>query len=167
MKPPSIRALSSLAILLVAAACGSSSAGSGVRAAPELVLTGLDGAHHRLTDYRGEVVLVNFWATWCVPCRAEMPDLEHEYRVHRNRGFVVLGVNWREGSTEAASLVRELGVSYPILLDSDGKAHDTYRVTAMPESFMVDRNGRIDLGRIGLLSRDQLDRQITDVLSRR
>jgi peroxiredoxin len=162
MKKPITRCLAAIALVL--SGCGSSTGAGGV--ATGFSLSGLDGLHHSLTDYRGEVVLVNFWATWCIPCRAEMPDLEHEFRVHRSRGFVVLGVNWRESVADATSLARALGVSYPILLDLDGKVHDAYHVTGMPESFVVDRSGRLGPGRIGILSRDQLDKQIREALAR-
>jgi thiol-disulfide isomerase/thioredoxin len=89
--------------------------------APEFILPGLSGTPARLADHRGEVVLLNFWATWCPPCRAEMPSMEKLYQAYRDRGLVILAISGdRAGRSVVESFVQERGVTFPILLDPDG-----------------------------------------------
>jgi cytochrome c biogenesis protein CcmG/thiol:disulfide interchange protein DsbE len=158
------------AVAVLLTACGSASGASGgatpgARQAPAFSLKGLDGQDHSLSGYRGKVVMINFWATWCVPCRAEMPDIEHEYRAHRDAGLVVLGIDPREGQDPATQFVHDLGVSYPILFDPKGQVYDSYQVTALPQTFIVDRRGSIRLDRLGQVSRAQLEEEITAALA--
>src|SRR6202165_4691954 len=89
---------------------------SGGSAAPDFTVKGLDGSSHSLADYRGKVVVLNFWATWCIPCRAEIPDLEHEARLHRSDPVAVLGMDWKESAGPVQEFIRGLGVTYTILL---------------------------------------------------
>lgn len=122
------------------------------RAAPDFQLPALNGGVTRLSDYRGSFVLVNFWASWCGPCRGETPDLEAFYRQHAGRGLVVLGVNQQEGEGTVRSFAEEFAVTYPMLLDRSGGVSDGYRVsTGLPISFFVDPDGvirRIFIGRV-------------------
>lgn len=122
------------------------------RAAPDFQLRTLGGTVARLSDYRGQFVLLNFWASWCGPCRGETPDLEAFYRQYRDRGLVVLGVNQQEPEGTARSFAELFGVTYPILLDRNGGVSDGYRVsTGLPISFFIDREGvirRIFIGRV-------------------
>ncbi|GAB4330325.1 MAG: hypothetical protein Kow0010_15230 [Dehalococcoidia bacterium] len=122
------------------------------RAAPDFQLHTLDGTVARLSDYRGQFVLINFWASWCGPCRGETPDLEAFYRQYRDRGLVVLGVNQQEPEGTARSFAELFDVTYPVLLDRTGGVSDGYRVsTGLPISFFVDREGvirRIFIGRV-------------------
>lgn len=112
--------------------------------APELVLTDLAGNTHHMSEYRGKGVLLNFWATWCVPCRTEMPSMERVYRALSEKGLVVLGVSLDAGPRGPVDdFVKELALSFPILLDSPGKSTQTYRVFGLPTSFLIDRNGRL------------------------
>jgi peroxiredoxin len=127
--------------------------------APGFTVTGLDGATHRLADYRGKVVVLNFWATWCIPCRAEMPDLEHEARAHRSDA-VILGMDPRESASTAKDFADGLGISYPILLDLDSKVYDAYRVVALPTTFVIDARGRLVKTRLGQTSRDEIESEI-------
>ncbi|MDQ6749110.1 MAG: TlpA family protein disulfide reductase [Candidatus Dormibacteraeota bacterium] len=126
-------------------------------AGPSFALVGLDGARHTLADYRGHVVLVNFWATWCIPCRAEMPELEVEYQKHRAEGVVFLGLDWKENRPAIEAFVDERRVTYPVLLDSDGRAYTAYQVGSLPETFVIDRQGRVAAHRIGLGTRDKFE----------
>jgi peroxiredoxin len=128
--------------------------------AANFTLQGLDGKLHTLSDHRGHVVLVNFWATWCIPCRAEMPELEVTYRKHQADGVVFLGVDWKENRTDVQAFVLERQVSYPILLDGDGRVYTAYQVSALPETFVIDKRGRIAVHRFGLATRDKFEEEL-------
>jgi thiol-disulfide isomerase/thioredoxin len=157
-------------VALVLGGCGpagGSAQGSSPRGeAPGFTVTGIDGATHSLSDYRGKVVVLNFWATWCMPCRAEMPDLEHEARAHRSDPVVVVGMDWKESAGPVRDFVGGLGVTYPMLLDTDGRVYDAYRVSALPTTFIVDRHGRLVKSRLGIASRDEMGTEIKDALKR-
>jgi len=111
--------------------------------APDLALPQLDGTPRTLRDLRGQVVLINVWATWCPPCRAEMPAIQQAYTAYRDRGFIVLAVNQREDATAIRPFLEQHGLTFPILLDRDGQASATYQASALPSSFFVDRRGVI------------------------
>jgi cytochrome c biogenesis protein CcmG, thiol:disulfide interchange protein DsbE len=128
--------------------------------APDFTLERPDQASLRLADYRGSVVLLNFWATWCTPCRAEMPEIEQVYQANRARGFQVLAVNLQEGAAEVQPFMSELGLSFPALLDRDGTVSRLYRARALPSSFLIDRSGTVQYIRIGTLTRSALEEQL-------
>ena len=110
--------------------------------APDLALVALDGQPARLSDLRGKVVLLNFWATWCPPCKAEMPDLETLYREYGGaHGFVVVGVNYEEDTAPVEAFIRERGLSFPVWLDARGEAGAQLGVRGLPVSFIIDREG--------------------------
>jgi peroxiredoxin len=111
--------------------------------APDLTLPQLDGTQLTLRDLRGQVVLINIWATWCPPCRAEMPAIQQAYAEYRDRGFIVLAVNQREDATAITPFLEQHGLTFPILLDRAGQAGATYQASALPPSFFVDRRGVI------------------------
>ncbi len=111
--------------------------------APDLALPQLDGTLQTLRDLRGQVVLINVWATWCPPCRAEMPAIQQAYAAYRDRGFTVLAVNQREDVTAITPFLEQHGLTFPIVLDRDGHAGATYQASALPSSFFVDRRGVI------------------------
>ncbi len=111
--------------------------------APNFTLKSRSGENVKLSELRGQVVLVNFWASWCGPCRQEMPVLEKLYKKYRALGFVVLGVNVDDDPAQAESLLKVINVSFPILFDSDKKISEKYKITAMPSSFFVDRDGKL------------------------
>jgi cytochrome c biogenesis protein CcmG, thiol:disulfide interchange protein DsbE len=111
--------------------------------APDLALFQLDGTARTLRDLRGQVVLINIWATWCPPCRAEMPAIQQAYAEYHDRGFTVLAVNQREEATTIRPFLEQHGLTFPILLDSDGQASAAYQASALPSSFFVDRRGVI------------------------
>jgi len=119
------------------------SAATGYEAA-DFELPGLDGEQYKLSDYRGKVVFLNMWATWCPPCIAEMPSIEALHRRFRDRDLVVLAVSAdSEGEKVVAPMVRDLGVSFPILLDTEGTLPPRYGVTGYPETFVIGRDGRV------------------------
>jgi cytochrome c biogenesis protein CcmG, thiol:disulfide interchange protein DsbE len=130
--------------------------------APDFSLSGIDGAQVRLSDYRGDVVLVNFWATWCGPCRAEMPLLQERFTALRESGLVVLAVNDDEPVGEVTAFVQELGLTFPILLDPGANVQQLYRVLGYPTSFLVGRDGVIQRVHVGVLTDSQLDRYLRE-----
>jgi len=113
--------------------------------APALTLSTLDGGRTSVADYRGKLVVLNFWATWCPPCTLEMPSLEALWRRYRDRGLVVIGVSVDRGAPRALlePYVRNLKLTFPILLDPDSKTSDRWRVTALPATFLVRPGGEV------------------------
>jgi peroxiredoxin len=111
--------------------------------APDFTLHAADGRNVRLDELRGQVVLVNFWATWCGPCRAEMPHLDQLYQKYHKSGFVLLGVNIDDNPATALTTAQKLGVSFPILLDTDKKVSKLYNLTDMPSTVVIDRDGKM------------------------
>jgi cytochrome c biogenesis protein CcmG/thiol:disulfide interchange protein DsbE len=112
--------------------------------APDFAVPDLAGQAVRLSAFRGRVVLLNLWTTWCPPCREEMPSMERLYRRLRDRGFVLLAVSQDEGGTAVVEpFVHELGLTFPVLVDSEQQVGHRYGVWGYPESFLIDREGRI------------------------
>ncbi len=137
--------------------------GQGNRA-PNFRLKTLDGQEVSLEDYRGKVVLLNFWATWCAPCIEEVPALEAAYRARQGDGFVVLGVNFQESPTEIEPFVEALDVTYPILLDTNGQVMKTFRAVGLPVSLLLDGEGVIQVRHTGLLTGTQLGEYLATLL---
>jgi peroxiredoxin len=113
------------------------------QAAPDFVLKSADGTNLRLSEYRGNVVMINFWATWCGPCRQEMPLLDDLYSRYGRVGFSLLGVNIDDDSRRAIAMAKELGVSFPVLFDERKEVSRLYQVEAMPVTVLVDREGKV------------------------
>lgn len=127
--------------------------------APDLALTTLDGAPVALADLRGKVVLINFWATWCPPCRSEMPEILAAAQAHPN-DFVVLAINSGETDTQVQQFAQEFHLTFPVLLDRESQVTRDYQVLALPTSFFVDRNGIIRAANVGAISRAYIEAQI-------
>ncbi len=132
--------------------------------AVDFQLTDLDGQEVSLSAYRGSVVLINFWATWCPPCRAEIPDIEAAYQARRDEGFVALGVSVEQAPDHVASFVGAMGMSYPVLLDETGAVSRTYRAQGLPVSVFLDREGVIQVRHVGQLTRADLDGYLAELL---
>ena len=111
--------------------------------APDFTLKSMSGENLRLQELRGQVVLVNFWATWCGPCRQEMPVLDQIHKRYESMGFAVLGLNVDTDAAKARKIAERLGVSFPLLLDTDQKVSKQYEVSAMPFTVLVDRDGAV------------------------
>lgn len=109
--------------------------------APEITLKDLQGQEVKLSDLRGKVVLLNFWATWCKPCKEEMPAMQASYDKLRGQGFVVLAVNELEDTEKVIEHVRSHGHTFPVVMDHDNRVANRYGVVGLPASFIVDRQG--------------------------
>jgi peroxiredoxin len=134
--------------------------------APDGALPRLEGGGEvSLTDYRGTWVLVNFWASWCDPCRDESPALESFHRRYRDRGFSVLGIDTQDLSGDGQAFVREFGLTYPHLRDADGAAAEDYGTTGVPESFLVDPEGKVRLVRRGPVDEAYLEEFVAPLVS--
>ena len=111
--------------------------------APDFTLPSSKGDNVRLAEQRGQVVMLNFWASWCGPCRKEMPLLDAMYQRYSSAGFVLYGVNVEEDNTDAKKLLKELGVTFPVLFDTESKASSLYNVDAMPTTVVIDKKGQV------------------------
>lgn len=109
--------------------------------APDFLLEGLDGGDVQLSKFRGQPVVINFWATWCYPCRQEMPNLVKAYNQYRGQGLVIIGVNLQEGKSIIEPFARDFGIAYPIAIDRTGSVGDEYRVLGLPTTYFLDREG--------------------------
>ena len=117
---------------------------SGKKEAPDFTLLGLDGRKVSLQDYRGKVVFLHFWATWCKPCIEEFPTIERIHKEYKDKGLVILAISIDKGGREPVkSFVDKTGVSFPILLATDGNIKGAYWTWGTPTSFLIDRNGKI------------------------
>jgi len=131
--------------------------------APNFTLTTPDGQPVSLSDYSGKIVLINFWATWCPSCVTEMPDYEQVYQQH-NPEFVVIGINLQEGAEHVEQYAAGLGLSFPVLVDSDGSVTTRqYQVTGMPGSFIIDRDGKVFYRHVGPMSVDTLTTKLAEL----
>jgi cytochrome c biogenesis protein CcmG/thiol:disulfide interchange protein DsbE len=137
--------------------------------APDKQLSQLGGAGTGdIADYRGKWVLVNFWASWCAPCRSEAPALESFQRRHAPDGFTVLGINLDDNTDDATAFVRRYGLTYPQLRDGDGSdRRDAYGMTGFPESFLVDPTGKLALIRRGAVDESYLTDQVAPLIRSR
>ena len=135
--------------------------------APDWVLESLSGERFTLSGLSGQVVVLNFWATWCPPCRSEMPAIEQVYRTHRDQGLTVIAVNVQEAQEQTQAFVEEMGLTFPVLADRDGSVSTRYRVTSLPTTFIIDRAGVIrEVAVGGPLSRAYIASAVAPLLAR-
>ena len=125
------------------AATSLASSGMEGQPAPDFALKSSTGENLRLSEFRGDVVMINFWATWCGPCRQEMPLLDELYNRYERVGFNLLGVNIDDDSRRAMQMIDELGVDFPVLFDARKEVSELYEVEAMPVTVIVDREGTV------------------------
>ena len=138
------------------------------RRAPDFTLQAIDGQRITLGEMRGQVVILNFWATWCPPCRLEMPALEEVYQAHRADGLTVLAVDQAEAPSLVKSFGDELRLTFPLLLDPGYVVSDRYRISLLPSTFFIDRAGVIrDVVFGGPMNRALIESKIAPLLETR
>jgi len=126
------------------------------QAAPDFTLQQFDGGVFRLTDHRGQGVVLNFWASWCTPCRAEMPYFETTYRTYQERGVIFLGVAVQDNAESARAFLRELGITYPSGLDEGNEIALRYQLVGLPTTVFIAPDGKVIRKQTGAISDDQL-----------
>lgn len=133
--------------------------------APTLALADIQGVRHSLADYRGQVLLVNLWATWCPPCQAEMPELQGFYKNHQNEGFTVIAVEDGDPAADVMSFARKYNLNFPIWLDPTYQATDqAFKTINLPSSYVIDRNSKIRLEWVGAISEQNLENYVTPLI---
>lgn len=132
--------------------------------APDFELKTLDGKKMKLSDLRGKGVLINFWASWCAPCRDEMPAIQEMYDKYQSHGFEVLAVNIAESEVTAGAFARQLDLTFPILMDRERDVVRLYRVGLIPSSFFVDPEGKIHSKFTGEINVAQLEPLVNAIL---
>lgn len=147
--------LTALGMIVIIALFGSTSA-----SASDFSAATLSGQTIELNQYRGQVVMLNFWATWCPPCRAEMPTIQSVYEQHQDEGFVVLALNNSETPTQIQPFVQSLDLRFPVVLDVDGRLQRLFDITGYPTSIFVNPAGDIYAKHNGMISASQLEAYI-------
>ena len=133
--------------------------------APELTLTDTQGTLTSLVNYRGQVVLVNLWATWCPPCKEEMPALETFYNEHKQDGFVIVAVNDGDPEADVFQFVKEYGLTFPVWLDPTYIATEqAFKTLNLPSSFVIDRNGKVILSWVGGINLKMLEQYVAPII---
>ncbi len=139
-----------LAMLLISLSC----------AATGFEFSDMQGKAQRLSDYKGKWVLVNFWATWCPPCLEEIPDLVEMYNSHRTGNISVIGVAMSSPTDTVKAFVKQMEISYPIVLGSDAIAAQIGRIDALPTSYLYDPSGKLVTFQVGMITRDAIENYI-------
>jgi peroxiredoxin len=132
--------------------------------APAVKLTDLTGKPVALSDFKGQVVLYNAWATWCPPCKEEMPTLEAYYQAHKSDGFVVVAIDDGEAVEDVTAFVKEHRLSFPVWPDLDYVAGGAFKTVNLPTSFIIDRSGTVRLTWTGAITRDTLEKYVTPLI---
>ena len=135
------------------------------KAAPEFTLENLDGGRLSLEQFRGRPVLINFWASWCVPCRDEAPLLRQAAIRHAGQGLVILGVTFNDRPVDSRRFRDEFELGFPILIDgADGRTAVNYGVTGVPETYFIDREGRVTARHAGPVNAEALAERLAEIL---
>ena len=133
--------------------------------APELALGNIKGKTEALADFKGKVVLVNNWATWCPPCRAEMPTLVAYYNAHASAGFSIVAIEAGDSQSEVQQFADDYKMAFHVWLDPNGKALYAFKNSSLPNSYVIDRSGIVRLSWTGEINREMLEKYVTPLLS--
>jgi cytochrome c biogenesis protein CcmG, thiol:disulfide interchange protein DsbE len=131
-----------------------------------LTLTDLQGSPVSLETYRGRVVLVNNWATWCPPCKAEMPELQAYYETHASDDFVIIAIESGEPADQVTDFVQSYGLTFPVWLDPKGTALEAFQNWDLPSSYIVDRDGTVLMSWTGQINQATLEKYVTPLLEK-
>lgn len=142
------------------------SSGTAGAQVPDFTATTLSGETVRLSEYKGQVVMLNFWATWCPPCKAEMPTIQAAYQQYGEQGFTVLAINNREQSSQIQPFANALALTFPIVLDTDSTLQDTFAIKGYPTSLFISDASEIYATHTGMLTPQQLDEYIATGLAK-
>ncbi len=134
--------------------------------APDLRLNDLEGNKVSLKDYQGKVILVNNWATWCPPCREEMPVLEAFYKDHKEQNFILVGIEAGEPADQVSLFVQSNGITFPVWLDPGNQALRAFRNDALPSSYIIDPQGMVRLAWAGMVNQGLLEKYVTPLLEK-
>jgi cytochrome c biogenesis protein CcmG/thiol:disulfide interchange protein DsbE len=132
--------------------------------APELTLNDLSGKEVSLSDYRQQIVLINNWATWCPPCKTEMPTLLKYFKAHSDQGFMLIGIEAGDPKEDVVSFVKEYGLTFPILLDPNNRSLSAFHNDSLPSSYVIDQNGNVVLAWTGPINEAMLEKYLTPLL---
>jgi cytochrome c biogenesis protein CcmG/thiol:disulfide interchange protein DsbE len=132
--------------------------------APELTLNNLQGEKVSISDYKQNIVLINNWATWCPPCRAEMPTLARYYKEHSDQGFTLIGIEAGDPKDDVVSFVNDYKLTFPILLDPNNKSLIAFHNDSLPSSYVIDRDGNVILAWTGPINQAMLEKYVTPLL---
>lgn len=131
---------------------------------PDVPLTDLQGHPVALIDYKRQVILYNAWATWCPPCKEEMPVLEAYYQAHKQEGFVVIAIEDGEPTADVDAYAKKMGLTFPVWPDAKSAASEAFLVNSLPTSYVIDRNGFARLMWLGAITREMLEQYVTPLL---
>ncbi len=134
------------------------------RLAPDFTLIDLEGDSVTLSDFQGKAVFINFWATWCPPCRAEMPEIEAVYQEYKSKDVVVIGVDLLEAESEVRQYVKQGGYSWIFLIDTTGEVVNNYGVAAIPTSFFLDKEGIIRAVNVGAMTKRVMESKLAKAM---
>ena len=134
------------------------------RLAPDFTLIDLEGNSVTLSDFRGKVIFINFWASWCPPCRAEMPEIEAVYQEYKSKDVVFIGIDLLETENEVRQLVEEGGFSWTFVIDTTDEVGMNYGITVIPTTFFVDKKGIIRAVNIGAMTKRMIESQIAEIM---
>lgn len=124
--------------------------------APDFELVDMDGNRHRLSDYKGQGVFLNFWGTWCGPCKKEMPYMENQYNAFKDQGVQILAVNIAESNLKVNTFRQQYGLTFPIAIDKTGSVKGAYNIVPLPTTFLIDKNGKI----VNIITREMSEGEI-------
>ncbi|AIM15486.1 MULTISPECIES: thiol-disulfide oxidoreductase ResA [Neobacillus] len=124
--------------------------------APDFVLVDMDGNKHQLSDYRGQGVFLNFWGTWCPPCKKEMPYINNQYNQFKDQGVQVLSVDIQESELVVNQFAEQYKLDFPIMIDKDKEVMTAYGVDVLPATFLIDKNGKVVKYHTGELTEDKV-----------
>lgn len=125
--------------------------------APDFELMDLNGNKHRLKDYKGQGIVLNFWGTWCGPCEREFPAMENKYAKYKELGVEIIAVNYKQSNFEVSEYVKKMGMTFPVAIDKKASVFDAYNIKPLPTTIFIDKNGKIQDISKGEMSEQEIE----------